>query len=127
MSAFKESAKRHWRDRKTGLLGPVRVPEWPNEDGSAAQLFARPLTAQERFRVRALLAADSKTSDAELLIILARDVEGKKIWTQPERNEIADNYDPQVVGAAAIDLLRLLGEMSEDQEEETDQDVAKNC
>lgn len=110
---FKNSAQQQWRDRRE-LLGPVLVPEWPDDDGQPAAIYAYPLTARQRAKIRVLFADQnlgSETRDAELLILMARAADGTPIWVQAERSEIARGYDPQIVDRLIGQLHELIGEV----------------
>lgn len=117
--SFKDAAKKQWQGRRE-LLGPVLVPEWPEEDGAPAKIYAYPLTAGQRAQIRVLFSDQnlgSDTRDAELLILIARDADGKPIWAKGERKEIARSYDPLIVDRLIGELNDLIGETPPEDEE----------
>jgi len=113
--SFKDAARKQWSERRE-LCGPALVPEWPDDDGQPAAIYAYPLTAAQRAQMRVLFSESrlgDDTRDAELLILMARDADGQPIWKKAERRDIARHYDPQIVDRLIGEINDLIGESAD--------------
>ena len=116
MSQILESAKSHFRERLSGGLSSIEVPEWA-VDGKPSAIYYKPsLNFLQQEKILAL-SDQGKKAEAivEALIQRALDAEGKPIFRSVNRQELMRQVDPEVIS-------RVVGEMSGD---EVDSDVAE--
>ncbi len=114
MSVILEAAKVHFRDRMSGDLKCVTVPEW----GDANIYFKPSMNFKEQGEVLKL-HAENKPAEAVImtLILKAMDENGAKLFKRANMTEMMRSIDPEVVS-------RIVTEMSDD--EPTVEDAVKN-
>jgi len=114
MSAILETAKTHFRDRMSGELQCVEVPEWD------AKIYFKPsMNFKDQGEVLKL-HGDNKPAEAVImtLILKAMDKDGAKLFKRAHVTEMMRTVDPEVVS-------RIVTEMSDD-DQPTVEDAAKN-
>ena len=96
---WKEQAKSQFADRRTPeTLIPIVVPEW-----NTTIYYWPDMTLAERREIFLLAKqqGDATVLDLEAmattLIVRARDVEGRRVFSKAERIELLNNYDPEVI------------------------------
>lgn len=114
MSTILESAKTHFRDRMSGNLLCVDVPEW----GDVKIYFKPSMNFKDQGEILKL-HGDNKPAEAVVmtLIVKAMDADGNKLFKRANMTEMLRSIDPEVVS-------RIVSEMSDD--EPTVEDAAKN-
>ena len=108
MSELIESAKSHFREKLSGGLSSIEVPEWP-VDGKPSVIYFKPsLNFLQQEKILAL-SDQGKKAEAivEALIQRALDADGKHIFRSVNRQELMRQIDPDVIS-------RIVGEMSGD-------------
>ena len=118
MSDVLESAKAHFRDKLSGELLSVEVPEWLI-DGKPVKIYYKPsLNFAQQEKVLAL-ADQNKKAEAIVQSLIERslDENGQKMFKQVNRLELMKQIDPAIIS-------RIVGEMSGD--DETMDDYEKN-
>jgi len=116
MSKVIENATKHFRQRISGKMHRVHVPEWECDIW-----FKEANTLKEEAKLIEL-AQQGKTVEAlvETLIMKARNEDGTKMFTMPEKMIFMNEVDPQVI-------IRVVGEMNVTSQEITDRaEVEKN-
>jgi hypothetical protein len=105
----------HFRNKISGELKSIKVPEWDLEI-----FFKTANTLEEEGRM-IKLAQDGKTIEAlvETLIVKARDKDGKKLFKMADRPTFMNEVDPQV-------LIRVVGDMNSYADEDTVEELEKN-
>lgn len=102
-------AKSHFRERMTGGLSKLEVPEWADSSGKAPFIYYRPsMTMKEQGEIQKFVN-DNKQAEAVVmaLIIRARDENGDKLFRRANMTEMLNQIDPDV-------LTRIVTDMSSD-------------
>lgn len=115
MSKVLERATAHFRNKISGAMGKVVVPEW-----DCTIWFKESNTLKEESKLIEL-AQQGKTVDAlvETLIVKARNEDGTKMFGPMDKVVFMNEVDPNVV-------IRVVGEMNIVTAELAGDDVAKN-
>ena len=105
----------HFRNKISGDLKSIKVPEWDLEI-----FFKTTNTLQEESRL-IQLAQEGKTIEAlvETLIVRARNEDGTKMFKLADKPTFMNEVDPQV-------LIRVTGEMNTFDDEDTVENLEKN-
>ena len=116
MSKVLEKATAHFRQKISGDLGHVYVPEWDTKI-----YFKKSITLKEQSKLIEL-AQQGKTTEAlvESLIVKARNEDGTKMFTMPDKMIFMNEVDPNV-------LVRVVSEINNETSQEEDlEKVEKN-
>lgn len=116
MSKVLEKATSHFRAKVTGDMKFVYVPEW-----DAKIYFKTSITLKEQSKLIEL-ASQGKTVEAlvETLIVKARNEDGTKMFSMPDKVTFMNEVDPGV-------LIRVVGEINDAGYAEADMEkVEKN-
>lgn len=117
MSNVIQKATAHFRERISAEMKMVYVPEWD------AKIWFKPtITLKEQSKLIEL-STQGKTVEAlvESLIVKARNEDGSKMFTMPDKVVFMNEVDPQVI-------IRVVGEINaaNDTEEQNLDAVEKN-
>jgi hypothetical protein len=115
MSKVLEKATSHFREKISGDMKKITVPEWE------CDIYFKPsLTLKEQGKL-VELASNGKQVEAlvESLVIKARNIDGTKMFTMPDKITLLNEVDPNVI-------IRIVGEMNLESAEESSEDIAKN-
>lgn len=115
-----DSAKAHFREKLSGGLRYVEVPEWPDKDGEPSKIYFKAgLNFLQQEKILSL-SDQGKKAEAivEAFIQRALDADGKPLFRSANRIELMRSVDPDIIS-------RLVGEMSQDDEMDHDE-VVKN-
>lgn len=101
MSKVLDKATAHFRNRISGEMRKIHVPEWETDI-----FFKQASSLKEEARVLEL-SQQGKTVEAlvESLVIKARNEDGTKMFTMPDKITLMNEVDPAV-------LIRVIGEMN---------------
>lgn len=116
MSKILEKATAHFRTKIGGDMKKVNVPEWE------CDIFYKASNTLKEQSKLIELAQQGKTVEAlvETLIIKARNEDGTKMFTMPDKITFMNEVDPKVI-------IRVVSEMNESSDEDYDQaQVEKN-
>ena len=116
MSKVLDKATAHFRNRISGDMKKINVPEWECDI-----YYKSSNTLKEQAKLIEL-AQQGKTVEAlvETLITKARNIDGTKMFTMPDKMVFMNEVDPKV-------LIRIVSDMNEVGEEDYDQaQVEKN-
>jgi len=116
MSKILEKATAHFRDRISGEMKKIHVPEWECDI-----YFKASITLREQSKLIEL-ATQGKTVEAlvETLIVKARNIDGTKMFTMPDKMTFMNEVDPNVI-------IRIVSEINEQSYSEDDMEkVEKN-
>jgi len=116
MSKILEKATSHFREKISGDMKFVYVPEW-----DAKIYFKSAVTLREQSKL-VELAQQGKTTEAlvESLIVKARNEDGSKMFNMPDKVTMMNEVDPGVI-------IRVVSEINQVNDEETDlEKVEKN-
>jgi hypothetical protein len=102
MSKVLEKATAHFRNRLTGEMKSIDVPEWGTKI-----YFKQVISLKEQGKL-VELASQGKTVEAlvESLIVKARNEDGSKMFTMPDKMTLLNEVDPAI-------LIRVVGEINE--------------
>ena len=100
MSAI-DNAKAHFRDQGQRR---IEVPEWGDERGPLV-VYAEPLTLAERRRLFQRNKGDDVGLSVDLLIVKARDADGKPLFSLDDKQALLNGVDPAVVARVAADII----------------------
>jgi hypothetical protein len=102
MSKVLDNATAHFRGRIGGEMKKIRVPEWECDIW-----FKSATTLKEQSKLIEL-AQQGKTVEAlvESLIVKARNEDGSKMFTMPDKITMMNEVDPNVI-------IRVVGEINE--------------
>lgn len=116
MSKILEKATAHFRDRISGEMKKVHVPEWE------CDIYFKPsITLKEQSKLIEL-ATQGKTVEAlvETLIVKARNADGTKMFAMPDKMIFMNEVDPSVI-------IRVVAEINDASSTEDDMEkVEKN-
>lgn len=115
-----ESAKAHFREKLSGGLRELEVPEWPDKDGNPYKIYYKAgLNFLQQEKILAL-SDQGKKAEAivEAFIQRALDADGKPLFRTGHRIELMRSVDPDVIS-------RLVGEMSQADDLDVDE-ITKN-
>lgn len=100
-----ERATKHY---KAGTPRVIKVEEWADENGDALSIYVFPLTVKD-LDLFSHLASDNLnlTNMADILISRARDIEGKPLFSDDDKDAIVNDLDAMVVS-------RVVGEIQQD-------------
>lgn len=109
-----EKATSHFRNQISGEMKSVKVPEW-----DTTIYYKTATTLKEEGKILEL-SQQGKTVEAlvEALILRARDVDGKRLFTPMDKVALLNEVDPKVI-------IRVVGEMNETSEKELDLENAE--
>lgn len=111
------NAKQDFRDKLSGGLKMIEVPEWGDGDKPARIYYKPKMTLAEKGRVLTLqqqrLWAESLV---EAIIIRSLDENGKPLFTRVSRRELLDEVDPDII---ATIVSRMNGD-----DDDTDDDIS---
>jgi hypothetical protein len=102
MSKILDRATAHFREKISGELNHVTVPEWDNQK----VYFKNAITLKEQSKLIEL-ASQGKQVEAlvESLIVKARNEDGTKMFTMVDKPTLMNEVDPNIV-------IRLVGEIN---------------
>jgi hypothetical protein len=116
MSKILEKATSHFREKISAEMKAVYVPEWDSK------IYFKPsITLREQSKLIEL-ASQGKTVEAlvETLIVKARNEDGTKMFSMPDKITFMNEVDPAVI-------IRVVGEINDAGYTETDlEKVEKN-
>jgi hypothetical protein len=115
MSKILENATSHFRNKISGDMNKITVPEWQ------CDIYFKPaMTLKEQGKL-VELASSGKQVEAlvESLIVKARNADGSKMFTMPDRATLLNEVDPSV-------LIRIVGEINAITDADSTEDVEKN-
>ena len=100
MSKVLEKATSHFREKISGDLKHVYVPEW-----DAKIYFKNTISLKEQSKLIEL-AQNGKTTEAlvESLIVKARNEDGTKMFTMPDKVTLMNEVDPNVIIRVISDI-----------------------
>ena len=116
MSKVLEKATAHFRNKISGAMRKVHVPEWETDI-----FFKEASSLKEESKILEL-SQQGKTIEAlvESLVVKARNEDGTKMFAMPDKITLMNEVDPQV-------LIRVIGEMNQVNMEDMNLDtVEKN-
>jgi hypothetical protein len=116
MSKVLEKATAHFREKIAGDLKHVYVPEW-----DCKIYFKNSISLKEQSKLIEL-AQQGKTTEAlvESLVVKARNEDGSKMFTMPDKVTMMNEVDPSVI-------IRIVSEINEATAQEDDlEKVEKN-
>lgn len=116
MSKILDKATSHFRERLSADMRSVYVPEW-----DAKIYFKASVTLKEQSKLIEL-ATQGKTVEAlvETLIVKARNEDGTKMFSMPDKMIFMNEVDPNVI-------IRVVSEINEQSYQEQDMEkVEKN-
>lgn len=104
MSAI-DRAKKHFSD-----LGAMRmeVPEWSDDQGRPLVVTASPLTLADKdhlAKVGETYGSQSYETMAHILILHARDVNGRPMFTLEHKQDLMRRVDPDVLSRIAVAIV----------------------
>lgn len=117
MSKILEKATSHFRDKLSEEMQSITVPEW----GNAKIYFKSVMTMKDQSKLIEL-ASTGKTVEAlvETLIVKARNEDGTKMFSMPDKMTLMNEVDPNVI-------IRIVGAINEATNNEDDlETVEKN-
>ena len=101
-----ERATANFRDKLSGELQFVEVPEWGEPDNPLKIYFKPALNFKAQGKILALFKQDKdEEAVCQSLIIKALDKDGKHLFKQTDMPNLLHDVDPQIV-------TRILGEMN---------------
>ncbi len=115
MSKILERATAHFRNQISGEMRSIEVPEWETK------IFYKTVTnLKEEGRILEL-SQQGKTVEAlvESLVVRARNEDGSKMFTMPDKITLMNEVDPKV-------LIRIVGEMNNVVQDLSQEEVEKN-
>lgn len=109
-----QKATEHFRTRIGGDMRSIEVPEW-----NTKIWFKTASTLKEQSKLIEL-AQSGKTVEAlvETLIQRARNEDGSRMFAMPDKVTLMNEVDPQVI-------IRVVGEMNEVVNEDSDQEAIR--
>lgn len=116
MSKILEKATAHFRAKIGGEMRKIHVPEWE------CDIYYKPSNTLKEQAKLIELAQQGKTVEAlvETLIIKARNQDGTRMFTMPDKMTFMNEVDPKVI-------IRVVGDMNEVADEDYNQEqVEKN-
>jgi hypothetical protein len=101
MNKVLEKATSHFREKISGSMKSIKVPEWECE------IWFKPANTLREESKLVELAQQGKTVEAlvETLIIKARNEDGSKMFAMPDKMTFMNEVDPNV-------LIRVVSEMN---------------
>lgn len=107
MNKVLDKATSHFRNKLSEDMKKVRVPEWDCDI-----YFKSTVTLREQAKL-VELAAQGKQVEAlvESLIVKARNADGSKMFTMPDKVTLLNEVDPAVI-------IRVVGEINRSSEED---------
>lgn len=115
MSKVLDQATAHFRARISGEMGSITVPEW-----ECKIWFKASTTLKEQSKLIELSQAGKQVEAlVESLIVKARNEDGSKMFSMPDKVTLMNEVDPNVI-------IRVVGEINNANAEETVDDVVKN-
>lgn len=102
MSKILEQATAHFRNQISGEMKSIAVPEW------GSKIWYKTVTNLKEEGKILELSQQGKTVEAlvESLIVRARNEDGSKMFTMPDRVTLMNEVDPKI-------LIRIVGEMNQ--------------
>lgn len=116
MSKVLERATSHFREKISGDMQHIYVPEWDSKI-----YFKSTISLREQSKL-VELASQGKTVEAlvETLIVKARNEDGSKMFSMPDKVTFMNEVDPNVI-------IRVVGEINSASNQESDlEKVEKN-
>ena len=90
---IKENAEAHFRDKLSGELLSLEIPEW-----DSTIYYKSAITGNQQTQIYKLYSQDKQIESVYMsLIKRAMDENGKPIWRAVELKEMMRRYDPEVV------------------------------
>jgi hypothetical protein len=103
---WKESAKARFAERrKPETLVSIKVPEW-----DTTIHYWPEMTLAERREIFLLAKQDGENTILDLeamavtIIVRARDSSGRRLFTNAEKRELMNEYDPEVIGRIVAEM-----------------------
>jgi hypothetical protein len=111
MSVILESAKSHFRDKLSGGLRSLEVPEWSVEGKPAVIHYKPSLNFSQQEKILSL-SDQGKKAEAivEALIQRALDEDGNRLFKAVDRTELMKHTDPEIIS-------RIVGAMAGDEDD----------
>jgi hypothetical protein len=116
MSKILERATSHFREKISGEMKKVHVPEWKCDI-----YFKSTITLKEQSKLIELTSQGKQVEAlCESLIVKARNEDGSKMFSMVDKPTFMNEVDPNVV-------IRVVGEINQSNDEDTDlEKVEKN-
>ena len=113
MSKVLERATSHFRARLSNDMKSVHVPEWDSKI-----FFKSTITLKEQSKLIEL-ASQGKTVEAlvETLIVKARNEDGSKMFTMPDKITFMNEVDPSVIIRVVSEINDQVAEDSQHQQQ----------
>jgi hypothetical protein len=114
MSKILDQATAHFRNKISEKMNSIEVPEW-----GCKIYFKNTISLKEQSKLIEL-ASSGKTVEAlvETLIVKARNEDGTKMFTMPDKATFMNEVDPSVI-------IRVVGEINDLVAEGTEMDLEK--
>ncbi len=107
-----ENAKQQFKDKLTGELLSIDVPEWGDGGGPAKIFFRAAITLEDKGRILSLQEQGRVAeSIAETLRIRALDSEGKRIFARADLRDLMKRVDPDVQFSVVTRMRAKIDEM----------------
>jgi hypothetical protein len=99
-----DRAKKHFLSQ---TAWEVQVPEWADEQGKPLSIWFNPLTVKDRDDLIKLQKryGDGLETVVRLLIMHARDDQGRPLFTLEDKHDLMNNTDPNVIAAITMQLI----------------------
>jgi len=103
MSAI-DRATAHFALYKTRV---IEVPEWAGDDGAPLLVYCPPVTLLQKNKISQYYdSLGGVEALAQVLILLARDAEGKPMFTIADKHALMHRTDPDVIARVVRELSR---------------------
>ncbi|CAB4153864.1 hypothetical protein UFOVP641_33 [uncultured Caudovirales phage] len=116
MSKVLEKATAHFRNKISGAMRKIYVPEWESD------IYIKEAASLKEESKILELSQQGKTVEAlvESLVVKARNEDGSKMFSMPDKITLMNEVDPQV-------LIRIIGQINQVNMDEMGMDaVEKN-
>lgn len=115
MSKILEKATAHFRNQISGEMRSIQVPEWD------CKIWYKSVTTLREEGKVLELSQQGKSVEAlvESLIIRARNEDGSKMFTMPDKMTLMNEVDPKII-------IRIVGEMNNVSEDLDMEKIEKN-
>lgn len=99
-----QSAKAHFALFRTRA---IEVPEWAGDDGQPLIVYAAPMTLADKQKVQDYNERMGVMETlAQVLILKARDGEGKALFTVADKHALMHSVDPDVLARVVHEITR---------------------
>lgn len=103
MSDILDRAKAHYRDKLSGAMAYVEVPEW-GDGNEPLKIYYKPMTLKQQDEIFKHVRAESLKSLAQTMITRSLNEDGTKMFRSVDMTELMRSVDASIIERICIEM-----------------------